>query len=117
MSNIGFIGLGNMGGPMARNLVKAGHALKVFDLVQASVDALVEAGATAAGSTAAAATDVDAVVTMLPAGPHVRSVYMEDGKVIESAAKGTLDDRLHHRRRGDQPRRQCGSARGGPRDD
>lgn len=90
MSSIGFIGLGNMGGPMARNLIKAGHTLKVFDLVQSSVDALVDAGATAVGSTAEAATDVDVVVTMLPAGPHVRAVYMEDGKVIESAAKGTL---------------------------
>lgn len=90
MATIGFIGLGNMGGPMARNLIKAGHALKVFDVVQASVDALVEAGATAVASAGEAASGVDAVVTMLPAGPEVRSVYMDAGGVIERAAKGTL---------------------------
>jgi len=90
MASIGFIGLGNMGGPMAGNLIKAGHALKVFDMVKASVDALVEAGATAVTSAGEAASGVDAVVTMLPAGPEVRSVYMDAGGVIERAAKGTL---------------------------
>lgn len=48
MASIGFIGLGNMGGPMARNLITAGHTLKVFDMVQSAVDGLVKAGATAA---------------------------------------------------------------------
>ncbi len=90
MASIGFIGLGNMGGPMARNLIKAGHTLKVFDVVQSSVDGLVGAGATAVASAGEAASGVDAVVTMLPAGPEVRSVYMDAGGVIESAAKGTL---------------------------
>lgn len=90
MANIGFIGLGNMGGPMARNLIKAGHTLKVFDMAQAAVDGLVEAGATAASGAGDAATEVDAVVTMLPAGPEVHAVYLGAGGVVESAAKGTL---------------------------
>ncbi|MDH3704095.1 MAG: 3-hydroxyisobutyrate dehydrogenase [Alphaproteobacteria bacterium] len=90
MSAIGFIGLGNMGGPMARNLLKAGHTLKVFDLADALVDAAVAAGAAKAESVEAAATGVDGVITMLPAGPQVRDVYLGAGKVIESAAKGTL---------------------------
>lgn len=90
MTAIGFIGLGNMGGPMSRNLLKAGHELKVFDLVPAAIDAAVAAGATAVDSPAAAASGVEAAITMLPAGPHVRDVYLGAGKVIESAAKGTL---------------------------
>jgi 3-hydroxyisobutyrate dehydrogenase len=90
MAAIGFIGLGNMGGPMARNLLKAGHALKVFDLSAAAVDGLVEAGATKAASASDAAADVEFVVTMLPAGEHVRTVYLGDGGLLASAAKGTL---------------------------
>lgn len=90
MSKIGFIGLGNMGGPMARNLIKAGHTLTVFDLAAKAVDALVKEGASAAKSPAEAATDVEAVVTMLPAGPQVHDVYLGGGKVIETAAKGTI---------------------------
>jgi 3-hydroxyisobutyrate dehydrogenase len=88
MARIGFIGLGNMGGPMARNLLKAGHALKAFDLSHASLDAARAAGAEIAGSAAAAAERVDAVVTMLPAGSHVRQVY--EGAVMAAAAPGTL---------------------------
>ncbi|MCF8471075.1 MAG: 3-hydroxyisobutyrate dehydrogenase [Parvibaculum sp.] len=90
MAAIGFIGLGNMGGPMARNLVKAGHALKVFDLAPGAVSALVEAGASSAGSASEAARDVEFVVTMLPAGEHVRSVYLGEGGLIAAAAKGTV---------------------------
>ena len=90
MAAIGFIGLGNMGGPMARNLVKAGHALKVFDLAPAAVAALVEAGATKAETASDAARDVDFVVTMLPAGEHVRSVYLGTSGLIASARKGTV---------------------------
>lgn len=90
MSTIGFIGLGNMGGPMVRNLLKAGHALKVFDLSQAAVAASVKDGAKAAASAADAATGADVVFTMLPAGPEVREVYLGKGKVVETAAKGTL---------------------------
>ena len=90
MSTIGFIGLGNMGGPMVRNLLKAGHALKVFDLSPAAVAASVKDGAKAASSAADAAKGADAVFTMLPAGPEVREVYLGKGKVVETAAKGTL---------------------------
>lgn len=90
MTSIGFIGLGNMGGPMARNLLKAGHSLKAFDISSAAVDAVVKDGATAAGNPTEAATDVEAVVTMLPAGPQVHDVYLGSGKVIETAAKGTI---------------------------
>jgi 3-hydroxyisobutyrate dehydrogenase len=90
MASIGFIGLGNMGGPMARNLVKAGHALKVFDLSEKAVASLVEAGAAKAATAAEAARDVDFVVTMLPAGEHVRAVYLGDGGLIAAARKGTL---------------------------
>ncbi|MES1991139.1 MAG: 3-hydroxyisobutyrate dehydrogenase [Pseudomonadota bacterium] len=90
MATIGFIGLGNMGGPMARNLVKAGHVLKVFDLSEKAVAALVAAGATKAATASDAAKDVEFVVTMLPAGEHVRSVYLGDGGLIAVAKKGTF---------------------------
>ena len=90
MATIGFIGLGNMGGPMAGNLVKAGHEVKGFDLVPASVKAAEKAGVTAVPSIAEAARDVDVVITMLPAGEHVRQVYMGDGGVFSAARKGTL---------------------------
>jgi len=75
MTRIAFIGLGNMGGGMAANLVKAGHEVAAFDL---SEDALARAesrGAARAASTEAAVKDAEAVVTMLPAGKHVREVY------------------------------------------
>ncbi|HDZ56985.1 MAG TPA: 3-hydroxyisobutyrate dehydrogenase [Pseudomonas xinjiangensis] len=76
---IGFLGLGNMGGPMALNLVKAGHQLTVFDLSKPAVDQLVEAGATAADTIAALAkSDVELIITMLPAAQHVKSVYLGD---------------------------------------
>jgi 3-hydroxyisobutyrate dehydrogenase len=90
MATIGFIGLGNMGGPMARNLVKAGHALKVFDLSEKAVAGLVEAGAAKAATASDAAKGVEFVVSMLPAGEHVRSVYLGDGGLISVADKGTL---------------------------
>ncbi len=90
MSVIGFIGVGNMGGPMARNLIAAGHQVKVFDLAAAAVDAVVAAGGEAVPSIAAASAGVDTVITMLPAGSHVRSVYQADDGVIASADEGTL---------------------------
>jgi len=88
MAAIAFIGVGNMGGPMARNLIKAGHDLKVFDLSQELLDAMAEAGAALAGSAAEAALDVDVVITMLPAGPHVKSVY--EGEVLGHAKPDAL---------------------------
>ncbi len=65
---IGFIGLGNMGGPMAANLVKAGHTVRGFDLVPASLDLAREAGVAVVGSALEAAEGAEVVITMLPAG-------------------------------------------------
>lgn len=92
--HIGFLGLGNMGGPMARNLLKAGHQVSVFDLSAAAVSALVEAGAQEATSPAAIArSGVDAVITMLPAAAHVRQVYTgEDGLLANLPASVLLID-------------------------
>jgi 3-hydroxyisobutyrate dehydrogenase len=77
MARIGFIGLGNMGGGMAANLVKAGHEVHAFDLAEAALAHAVEAGCLRADSARAAAADAEAIVTMLPAGAHVRQVYAE----------------------------------------
>lgn len=85
MSEIAFIGLGNMGSGMAANLVKAGHAVRAFDLNTDAVKALADKGARAAQSLEAAVSGADAVVTMLPAGPHVRSVYEGEGGVLSLA--------------------------------
>ena len=89
MARIGFIGLGNMGGPMARNLLTAGHSLKVFDLSEEAVNFVVQSGAEAAESVKDAAKGVDFVVTMLPVGANVREVFMNDG-VIAAADPGTV---------------------------
>ena len=79
MTTVGFVGLGNMGGPMARNMVAAGFGVKVFDLVPAMMEGV--EGAQATASAAEAASDVDVVVSMLPAGQHVRAVYLgRDGE-------------------------------------
>ena len=85
---IGFIGIGNMGGPMARNLIATGHDVTVFDLSEENVASLVNAGATGAGSARTAVSGADVVVTMLPAGPHVLNVY--EGTILGSAPAGTL---------------------------
>jgi 3-hydroxyisobutyrate dehydrogenase len=89
--HIGFLGLGNMGGPMARNLLKAGHQVSVFDLSAAAVSALVEAGAQEATSPAAIArSGVDAVITMLPAAAHVRQVYTGEDGLLANLPAGVL---------------------------
>lgn len=89
--HIGFIGLGNMGAPMARNLLKAGHRLTVFDLSQAAVAGLVEAGAKAAASPAAVArTDAELVITMLPASAHVKGVYLGEDGLLAHVRPGVL---------------------------
>ena len=90
MATIAFIGLGNMGGPMARNLVKAGHSVRGFDVVKASLEAFASAGGSAVGSGAEAAAGAEVVISMLPAGQYVKNVFMGPGKVIASAAKGAL---------------------------
>ena len=84
---IGFIGLGNMGGPMAANLVKAGHAVRGFDLVPASLEAARAEGIAVAGSALEAAEGADVVVTMLPAGRHVVEVWTQ---LVEALPAGTL---------------------------
>ena len=90
MSKIGFIGLGNMGGPMVANLIEADHSVAAFDLVPDAVARAVAAGATAANGAADAAGDAEVVITMLPAGEHVRSVYVDDDNVIDLVGAGTL---------------------------
>ena len=91
---LGFIGLGNMGAPMARNLLKAGHDLTVFDVVQANVDALVKAGeghAQSANTPAAVLeSGVDAVITMLPAAQHVKSVYLGEQGILSANVVGVV---------------------------
>jgi 3-hydroxyisobutyrate dehydrogenase len=89
--NIGFIGLGHMGTPMATNLLKAGHRLVVHDVVQAALDKLALQGAQPAASpTALAAAEVDMVFTMLPSSAHARSVYLGDNGLLAGAAPGVL---------------------------
>jgi 3-hydroxyisobutyrate dehydrogenase len=90
MADIGFIGLGHMGAPMARNLLKAGHRLRVFDLLPSAVASLVEAGAQPATGVADAAHGNPTVITMLPAGRDSRDVYIGAGGLIAAAAKGSL---------------------------
>ena len=85
---IAFIGLGNMGGGMAANLAQAGHAVRAFDLSAEALDRAEAAGCTRASSAAEAVRDAEAVVTMLPAGKHVASVY--EGDVFPNAVPGTL---------------------------
>jgi 3-hydroxyisobutyrate dehydrogenase len=85
---IAFIGLGNMGAPMARNLLKAGHELTVFDVVRHNIDALVALGAAASGSAGQAAAQGELVITMLPSSPHVKRVYLGDDGVLSGARSG-----------------------------
>ncbi|HLY88356.1 MAG TPA: 3-hydroxyisobutyrate dehydrogenase [Acetobacteraceae bacterium] len=83
MAVIGFIGLGNMGAPMAANLVKAGHRVTGYDISASALQALASAGVHAAGSAAEAARGADVVITMLPAGEHVRDVWLHQGGLID----------------------------------
>ena len=87
MTTIAFIGLGNMGGPMAANLVKAQHRVRGFDLVPASLDQAKADGVAIAGSGREAVRDADVIVTMLPAGKHVLSVW---GDILADAKAGAL---------------------------
>ncbi|MGE6196080.1 3-hydroxyisobutyrate dehydrogenase [Aeromonas media] len=79
MTRIGFIGLGNMGGPMAANLARAGHAVQVFDLVPESLDRAIKAGCIVAGDAREAVTSCDLAISMLPAGDHVRGLWLSEG--------------------------------------
>jgi 3-hydroxyisobutyrate dehydrogenase len=87
--NIAFIGLGNMGAPMARNLLKAGHRLHLFDLNQQVLNELAELGGVISDSPREAAAAGELVITMLPAAAHVRSVYLDDNGVLAGIRPGT----------------------------
>ena len=90
MATIGFIGLGNMGGPMAANLVKAQHHIEGYDIAAGAAARLVESGGHAVPSSAAAAAAGDIIITMLPAGPQVREVYFGPDGVLAHARPGAL---------------------------
>ncbi|TLX48498.1 3-hydroxyisobutyrate dehydrogenase [Pseudoalteromonas phenolica] len=90
MAKIGFIGLGNMGGPMAINLVKAGHEVRVFDLSPDAIATLVEAGATAVNAVEEVCENADFVVSMLPAGKHVKAIYTGENGLVNHLNKNTL---------------------------
>ena len=90
MAAIGFIGLGNMGGPMAANLVQAGHRVIVQDISADAVARAVALGAEAASDIRAAAAGAEAVITMLPSGKEVRGVYLGADGILSSAAPGTV---------------------------
>lgn len=87
---IGFIGLGNMGLPMAMNLVKAGHQVTGFDLVQSQLDAFFAAGGAVAVSANAAAQEADVLISMLPASKHVEGLYLGDSGLLANADPKTL---------------------------
>lgn len=87
MTTIGFIGLGNMGLPMAKNLAKAGHDVKAFDTIETACNQAKDAGIKICASAADAASDTDFIITMLPNGPIVLSVFEQ---IVPAAAKGTI---------------------------
>ncbi|MDD8057597.1 MULTISPECIES: 3-hydroxyisobutyrate dehydrogenase [Shewanella] len=93
MATVAFIGLGNMGGPMAANLIKAGMTVTVFDLNPAAVEALTSQGALSAKTACGAASSADVVITMLPASKHVLGLYLGDANnkgLLEVVSKQAL---------------------------
>jgi len=90
MTRIGFIGVGTMGLPMAKNLLNKGFAVTAFDANPEAVTAAAAAGMTAAASAAECVATADIVITMLPSSPNVESVYTGDGGVLAAARRGTL---------------------------
>ncbi|QJR82557.1 3-hydroxyisobutyrate dehydrogenase [Alteromonas pelagimontana] len=90
LTKIAFIGLGNMGGPMAINLVKSGQDVTVFDLVESAVASVCKEGAKKADSAIQAVKDVDVVVSMLPAAAHVKALYLGDNGIINASKPNTL---------------------------
>jgi 3-hydroxyisobutyrate dehydrogenase len=90
MAKIGFIGLGNMGLPMAENLIKAGQTVSGFDLNEDASGRLAAGGGVQTHSIGDACKDAEAVITMLPAGEHVREVYLGERGVLAAVAPGTL---------------------------
>ncbi len=90
MAIVAWIGLGNMGGPMTANMVKAGHTVRGFDLSTAALEAAVNNGVTATASIAEAVSGAEVIFTMLPKGDHVRSVYFGETGILATAATETL---------------------------
>lgn len=90
MTQVAFIGLGNMGAPMAKNLLKAGYTLKVFDLVEAAVQSLESAGASRAASAEQCVEGADVVISMLPASRHVEGLYLGEAGLLTRIAANTL---------------------------
>ena len=88
--NVGFIGLGIMGKPMAKNLLKAGYTVYGYDVVEENVQNVAQAGAVACKSIREVCEACQDIITMLPNSPHVRSVVMDAGGILESAGQGTL---------------------------
>jgi 2-hydroxy-3-oxopropionate reductase len=89
MAKIAFVGLGIMGKPMSKNLLKAGHSVVVFDVAPSPVADVVAAGGTAAKSSKEAASQADVIITMLPDGPEVEAAVLGPGGILEGAAKGS----------------------------
>ena len=90
MARIGFIGLGNMGLPMAQNLLKAGHQVEGVDVSPAAIEKLKAAGGIGVETAKSAAARADVVITMLPSGKEVREVYLGSSGIVENANPGTL---------------------------
>jgi 3-hydroxyisobutyrate dehydrogenase len=90
MSHIAFIGLGNMGGPMALNLIKAGHTLSVFDISPTALQVLADQGARVAASARDAVANASVVVSMLPASKHVEQLYLGETGIIAALRADTL---------------------------
>jgi 3-hydroxyisobutyrate dehydrogenase len=90
MTHTAFIGVGNMGGPMARNLSASGREVKVFDLSPQAMQAAAEGGAVPSQSAAQAVQGAGTVITMLPEGKHVKAAYMDEGGIFDNAEPGTL---------------------------
>ena len=90
MAKIGFVGLGNMGSPMASNLLKAGHELKVFDIVHEPVERSVQQGATSVQAAREAVKDVEVFISMLPASAHVESLYLGEEGILTEIESATL---------------------------
>ena len=90
MANIGFIGLGNMGSPMASNLLKAGHSVRAFDLVDSARQVIAKEGGESCDSAITAVDGVDVVISMLPASEHVEDLYLGDEGLLTTIREGTL---------------------------
>lgn len=90
MANIGFIGVGNMGGPMALNLIKAGHQLKIYDVVKTAAEAIAKTGGEVVNAPRDATIDVEVLISMLPSGQIVESLYLEADGLLEHIHPNTL---------------------------